>query len=100
MRNPGSVANPVGAHASNGSLSGVVTLTRPAGADVLMIQAFAQAIRYTLDGTAPSTSNGFQLASGEFRVVEVGLATAVKVIEATTSATIQYQWAAILPAQR
>lgn len=98
--NPAFVSNPVGAHTTNSSLSSAVSLTRPTGADVLVIQVFTQAVRYTLDGTTPSASTGFKLAAGEYRVIEVGLATAVKVIEETTSASIQYQWMALIPAQR
>lgn len=100
MENYGTVANPVGAHTTNGTLSSAVTLTRPTGADVLIIQAFAQNVRYTLDGTTPTSTTGFQLTVGTLRVIEVGLATAVKVIEESASGSIQYQWAAIIPAQR
>lgn len=98
--NFGSVITPVGGHLSDTSLSSAETLTRPSGADVLMIQAFTQAVRYTLDGSTPSTTNGFRLAANEYREIPVGLATAVKVIEEAASASIQYHWGAIIPAQR
>lgn len=94
------VADPTGAHTTNATLSSAQTLTRPTGADVLYLQAFAQAVRYTLDGTTPTASTGFRLAANEFRVIEVGEATAVKVIEETGSASIQYQWMVLVSAQR
>ncbi len=84
----------VGAHVSNGSLSSAVTLTPPARAGRLVIQALTQNVRVRLDGTAPTTTVGFQVKAGDPPVeIGIGRNTVVKVIEETPSATINYQWA-------
>src|SRR5262245_23468178 len=97
----GYIYNPVGAHTTNSSLSSAVTLTVPMGAaQILVMQAFGQAIRYTLDGTVPTASTGFRLAAGESDVIPVSADTTIKVIEETASASVQYQWADMRPAGR
>lgn len=93
----GFVFNPIGAHTSDASLGTAKTLTRPTGATCLRIQALAQAVRYTLDGTTPTASLGFKLAVGEETYIETPTSVAVKVIEETASASIQYQWGLMLP---
>jgi len=79
-------------HTQNSSLSSAVTLTTPAGANALLIQAFTQNIRYTVDGTTPTASKGFQLAAGSILLIDVGADMTIKVIEETASASIDYQW--------
>lgn len=82
----------VGAHARNASLSSAVTLAAPSGANALMIQALTQNVRYTLDGSVPTASQGFQLAAGALTTIPVGSGTTVKLIEETGSASVEYQW--------
>jgi len=85
--------NPVGAHNSGLDVSSVATLAIPAGADKLMLQAITQNCRYTLDGTAATTSVGFQLkAADPPRVVYVGSDAVIKVIEEAGTAVLQYQF--------
>lgn len=81
----------VGSHTANSSLSSAVTLTRPAGAQRIMIQAFTQNVRFTLDGTTPTASTGFRLDVGTYLVIPF-TGTAIKIIEETASASVQYQW--------
>ncbi len=84
---------PVGAHTSNNSLGTVVTLTPPAGADQIYMQAITQNIRYTLDGTAATTTLGFQLKAGDPpRLISLGATQTIKVIEETATAVLQFQW--------
>lgn len=84
---------PVGAHVANGSLSSSVTLTPPATANTLLLQATGQNVRYTLDGTTPTATTGFRLRSDDLPVIiDIGVGMTVKVIEETATATIQYQW--------
>jgi hypothetical protein len=85
---------PVGAHGTNASLGAAVTLTPPAGADRLVIQAQAQTVRYTLDGTTPTASVGFQLFAGDTATIQVGAGLTVRIIEETSGAAVGYQWAA------
>ncbi|HEX8186470.1 MAG TPA: hypothetical protein VF747_17015, partial [Blastocatellia bacterium] len=56
---------PVGSHNDGLAISSAVALTKPAGATKLRIQALTQNIRYTLNGTTPTSSKGFQLKAGD-----------------------------------
>lgn len=88
------IFNPVGSHTTNSSLSSAVTLTPPTGATKLLIQAFTQNIRITLDGTTPTASTGFQIVAADPPLmIPVGSGMSIKVIQETASASIQYQWA-------
>lgn len=85
--------NPVGAHNDGLDISSAVTLTVPEGARKLLAQALTQNIRYTLDGTTPTTSAGFQLAAGDPPIViPVDEDTTIKVIEEAATADLQYQF--------
>lgn len=68
-------------------------LEPPEGAKRLMIQALTQNVRYTLDGTTPTASVGFQLKAGDPpRIIPLSSETTVKVIQEIATASIQYQW--------
>lgn len=86
---------PVGAHVTNTSVSSVVnvTSTKPAGAQKVLIQTISQPIRYTLDGTNPTTNSGFRLIpeDGE-KLIPISGETVLKVIQESVAATIEYQW--------
>lgn len=82
---------PLGAHTAIADLSSAATITPAAGAREVIMQAYAQAVRYTLDGTTPTATTGFKLAADAQAVVPVGGGSQVKVIEETASATLQYQ---------
>jgi hypothetical protein len=89
---------PAGAHTANSSLSSAVTLTPPTlsngePASQLLIQAFDQNIRLTLDGTTPTANTGFQIEPADRSVlIPVALDTTVKIIEETAGGSVQYQW--------
>ncbi|MFN3652351.1 MAG: hypothetical protein ACK47B_22475 [Armatimonadota bacterium] len=84
---------PVGAHSDGLAISAAQTLAPPAGASRLLIQALGQNVRYTLDGTTPTASAGFQLRAGDPPVlIPIGSGTVVKVIEEAATADLQYQW--------
>jgi hypothetical protein len=85
-------STPVGSHTSNGTLGSAVTLTKPAGANVIIIQCTGQNVRYTLDGTTPTTTVGFLLVADQPPVKMPVGGAAVKVIQVSATATIQYQW--------
>lgn len=85
--------NPVGAHVDGTDISSAVALSPASGAIKVLIQALTQNVRYTLDGTTPTASKGFQLKAGDPPVVimlEDG--TTITLIEETATADIQYQW--------
>jgi len=87
--------NPIEAssHGSNALLAAVVTLAPPTGATKLLIQAFGQNVRYTLSGTNPTATLGFQLKAGDGPVLIPILSnTQIKLIEEVATANIQYQW--------
>lgn len=88
------VFEPVGSHTSNSSLSGAVTLTVPAGANALRIQALTQNVRIRQDGSAATASVGFRLTAGNDMVTIDGLqpGNTLSVIEETASANLQYQF--------
>lgn len=84
---------PVGAHQDGRTISSATTITPPTGATKWLVQALSQNVRYTLDGTAPTTSKGFQLKAGDPPVViPLGVATVLKVIEETATAGLQEQF--------
>ena len=85
---------PVGAHSDGPDISAAVPLTPPSS-DVskLLIQALGQNVRYTLDGTVPTPTKGFQLKAGDPPVIiPITSATVVKVIEEAATADLQFQW--------
>lgn len=87
---------PQGIHVSRSDLSSAKTLTPPNGiATKLLIQCLTQNVRYTLDGTTPTSSIGFRLVAGDSPyIIPLAYAsgTTVKVIEETATANLQYQF--------
>lgn len=85
--------SPIGAHVDGTDISSAVTLTPAAGATKLLIQVTTQNLRYTLDGTAPTTSSGFLMTAGDPPIIIVlEDNVTIKVIEESATADIQYQW--------
>lgn len=86
---------PVGSHVTNTSVSSVVNITasKPAGGQKVLLQTISQPIRYTLDGTNPTTTSGFRLIpeDGE-KLIPISGETVLKVIQESVAATIEYQW--------
>ena len=85
--------DPMGSHVDGTVITSAVTLTPPAGATKLLIQAIDQNIRITLDGTTPDATTGFQIKAGDpMLLIPLGNATVVRVIEEAATADIQYLW--------
>lgn len=79
-----------GSHEQITGLNTVKTPTLPAGCRKALVQAETQNVRYTVDGTTPSSTNGILIIAGQAPVsitVEAGLDT-IKFIEATASAKL------------
>lgn len=58
--------------------------------DQVLMQALTQNIRYTLDGTTPTASVGFQLKAGDPPVIILVKGNTLRVIEETATANIQF----------
>lgn len=84
--------NPLGAHNDGLDISAAVELVLETGTSKVRIQALAQNVRYTLDGTTPTAAKGFQLKAGDPPIeITVGHRTKIKVIEEAATADLQYQ---------
>ena len=85
----------VGAHSSDYNISAAVTLFKPAGANGIILQALTQNIRFTLDGTTPTASVGFQIPSAAWGPTFIPVPGAsIKIIQEAATASLQYQWVA------
>ena len=69
------------------SLSAAAALTVPAGAQVALITAQTQAVRFRDDGIAPTAAIGLPLAAGDTLTYEGDL-SAIQFIEQTASAAL------------
>ena len=87
----------IGLHTANTSLVSAVTLIQPANAKRILIQAFAQNVRFIFAETTnttlvPTATLGFRLVAGERLDLSIPSQSILKVIEEAASASIQYQW--------
>jgi hypothetical protein len=87
--------NPVGPHGGGTTFDITVAhvITRPDGANKLLIQALTQNVRYTINGTNPSATLGFQIVASDAPVIIPFEAnTEITVIQETAGAEVQFQW--------
>lgn len=71
------------------SLSTAQTVTVPAGATGIVVQARGKNIYYTVDGQTPSAALGFLLvADADEKLLPFTAGTAIKFVEAAASATL------------
>jgi hypothetical protein len=83
---------PVGAHQADTTIDTAQALTIPPTATKVLMQAEAQDLRYTLDGsTTPTGSVGFLLAAGDAQVIDLAGGIVVTVIAAVAGGVVQYQ---------
>lgn len=83
---------PVGAHNDGLVISSAVTITIPDGATKVLMQALGQNVRFTLDGTTPTATTGFQLKAGDPPVSIPVAGATLKVIQEAATADLQYQF--------
>ncbi len=86
---------PCGAHQqyAAGAVDTAQTPAVPDGANLLMVQCFNQNIRYTLDGTAPTTTRGFRLNTAAAPIViALNPGVTFKLIGETAGAAVEYQF--------
>lgn len=88
--------NPIGPHQQNAALTVAVTLTPPVTehpATMILVQAFDQNIRFTLDGAAPLPTFGFRITSGNDPIIiPIGPDTILQFVEEAATATLQFVW--------
>jgi hypothetical protein len=64
----------------------------PPGASKIMMQAITKALRYTLDGTTPSATIGFQLAAAADPIIlSINEHTKLQVIREESGTILQYE---------
>lgn len=84
---------PVSTHTSRNDLSAVKAITVPDRATGMIIQALTQNVRVTIDGTAATTTLGFQIKAGDPAVLlPVYAGQVIRAIEETATAVLQYQF--------
>jgi len=84
---------PTGSHTEDATISAATTLTQPAGANAVLIQAETQNIRYTLDGSTPTATLGFIIEAGKKELIDVPTSgMTIKIIEEAASAKASWQW--------
>ena len=69
------------------NVSSAATLTVPGSANVALIQALTQNVRWRDDGTAPTASVGMQLLAGD-EMFYTGDLAAIQIIQETTTAEV------------
>ena len=63
----------------------------PAAARVIMMQALTQNIRYTLTGSTPTATSGFQMKAGDPPILVNLDGVVLKIICETNGAILQYE---------
>jgi hypothetical protein len=83
------------AHHSYALPGTVVTLSLPKTASGILMQALTQNARYTLDGSDPTASKGFQLKAGDAPLyVQFTKGMALKFIAETAGSILEYEYGA------
>lgn len=86
--------SPVGDHGSETLGASKFTPVRPVGVTrYLLVQALVQNVRFTLDGTDPTATVGFQLlASDPAVLIPMGPDLQPQFFREVAGAILQYQW--------
>lgn len=84
---------PVMAHSAGADLSAAINILPNGIANRIIVQAFNKNIRFTLDGSEPTSSKGFQIKPG-WPPIQIGISpyAILRVIEEEATADLQYQW--------
>jgi hypothetical protein len=83
---------PVGGHNSVILTSNIITLTPPDNAIEVLVQILDVNCRFTLDGTDPTTSSGFQLIAGDAVIISISKTTTIKITGESSGASVEYQF--------
>lgn len=88
--------NPQGTTRQRADMVTVQTVGRPnfaIPATKVMLQAFDQNVRFTLDGSAPTPTFGFRITAARDPImVTFGPDTLIQVVEEAATATLVYCW--------
>jgi membrane-associated protease RseP (regulator of RpoE activity) len=89
--------NPIGAHVDGLAIDSAQVIPRPdgyaEGVAKLLAQTVTQNVRFTLDGTTPTATLGFQLVAGDPPIIiPSGPNTIITVIEEAATADFQFIW--------
>lgn len=89
-----SVYDPVEAHDTLDTLNTAQPLLIPEGANGVLVQAFAQNVRFVADGTTtPTATIGFQVKAGDPpQLLPFPPGTQLQFIEEAASATVEFQY--------
>lgn len=69
------------------------TLSVPLNANGILIQALTQNVRFTLDGTTPTSSKGFQLKAGDPPLmIPLQRQIVLKFVAETAGAILEYEY--------
>lgn len=69
------------------------TLSVPMNANGILIQALTQNVRFTLDGTTPTASKGFQLKAGDAPLMIIlQRQMTLKFVAETAGAILEYEY--------
>jgi len=83
----------LGSHVQVADLSSVYEANPPVDACRMLAQAFTQDVRFTLDGTDPSSTKGFQLKEGTPPIMlPLNTSTPPKFIAEVAGATLEIQY--------
>ena len=81
------------AHQSATLAATVLTLNTPTAAQEIVVQAVTENIRFTMDGTAPSATFGFQLVAGNVPVqITITQFTTLRFFREAAGAILEYQY--------
>lgn len=83
---------PIGGHQSAILTTNILTLSPPDLATEVLIQILDVNCRFTLDGTDPTTSTGFQLLAGDAVIISISRTTVIKVIGESSGPAVEYQF--------
>ena len=80
-----------GGHKSATLGVGLLVLGAPNGARFVLVQAWAQNVRYTLDGTLPTATGGFQMVAGDpLLMIPCSTATTLTFCREVAGAVLEY----------
>lgn len=84
---------PISSHVSAPNISSSTLLTPPVNATKILWQALTANVRYTLDGSTPSASSGFQIKAGDPPfIVQLSSGISIRVIQEAGGADLEYEW--------
>jgi hypothetical protein len=81
---------PVGGHVTIRLQGRVETVNAPDGANAVLVQANASGVRYTLDGSEPTSKRGFRLGDGA--PVLLPVSGPISVVDAKPGAILEAQF--------